>query len=208
LGPGARSRDAQAPPLSDIAAFRLEAQRMQPRSAHQRLFDQQRRYAQQHAQADREAMARLDGADATALARALVERHRALAEQQLADATVIFSQARDTIGPRFQRMAELARAAELRNASAVERVQAYALFKAYAELLLTLQRETLKDVGFWAGIRARTLLPGAPGGSARTLYESALAPDVELHGNGEQTTAGPHYPSGRAMVVGLPPGIR
>jgi hypothetical protein len=40
------------------------------------------------------------------------------------------------------------------------------------------------------------------------LYEHVLAPDIELHGNGELTTAGPHYPGGRAIVVGVPPGMR
>jgi hypothetical protein len=210
LGPGATSRDPPPVPMSEIAAYRLELQRTPPRPAQflQRLFEEQRRYAQQHAQADRDAMARVAGADATALARELVERHHSLARQQLADAAMIFSEAREAIRPRFERMAQLARAAEARNASAGERIQAYAVLKAYVELLLTLQRETLQDAGFWAGVRVRTGLNRATTGSARSLYEYSLAPDIELNGNGEQTTAGPHYPGGRAIIVGLPPGIR
>jgi hypothetical protein len=210
IGSGATSRDAPPVPMSAIASYRLELQRTPPHPAqlYQRLFEQQRRYAQQHAQADRDAMARRAGPAAAALARALVERHQALARQQLADATAMYSEARDTFRPRFERMAQLARAAESRNASPAERVQAYALFKAYVEMLLTLERETLQDVGFWAGIRARPVLTEIPTDSAQSLYEHVLAPDIELHGDGELATAGPHYPGGRAIVVGLPPGLR
>jgi len=209
LGPGATSRDVP-PAMTEIASYRLELQRKQPRPAQfiKRLYEVQRRYARQHAQADRDAMARLAGADATALKRDLVDRHHVLARRQLADATAIFSEARNTITPSFERMAQLARAAELGNASPSERIQAYALFKAYVEMLLTLQRETLQDVGFWAGIRPRSGVHATTTGSDRTLYENSLAPDVELHGNGTLMTSGPHYPSGRAIVFGLPPGIR
>jgi hypothetical protein len=87
-------------------------------------------------------------------------------------------------------------------------VVAYALFKSYIEFLLTLQRETLQDVGFWGGVQVRRGLTIAQDASNRSLYELSIAPDVPLRGNGVLATAGPHYPDGRAIEVGLPPGIR
>jgi hypothetical protein len=212
LGPAALGGGAaSAPPLSDIAAYRLELQRSPPRLGQflQRLFDLQRAHAQQHAQADREAIARLAaGADAAALARELVQRHQTLADRQLIDATMIVAQAREAMAPRFARMARIVRAAELRNAPPGQRNEGYAVLKAYVEMLLTLQRETLQDVGFWAGTRVAAALPTAATAGARSLYEQSLAPGFELRANGELPTAGPHYPAGRAIVVGLAPGIR
>jgi hypothetical protein len=115
------------------------------------------------------------------------------------------------MAPRFARMAELVRAAEQRNAAPGERNEGYAVLKAYVEMLLTLQRETLQDVGFWAGTRVAAA-PRSAGDAAsagqRSLYELSLAPGFELRANGELPTAGPHYPGGRAIVVGLQPGIR
>jgi hypothetical protein len=211
LGPCSTTHEGcPSPPLGDIATYRMELQRTQPRAAQfqQRLFEQQRRFAQLHADIDRVALARQPGADAAALARDTVERHQALARQQLADAQTVYSQARDAVRPRFQRLAELARAAEQRNAPPAERVQAYALFKSYIELLLTLQRETMQDVGFWAGVRVRQGSTKARDANLAGLYELSLAPDVALQGNGVPPATGPHYPEARAIVLGLPPGIR
>jgi hypothetical protein len=210
LGRGATSSGDAPVPLSEIAAYRLELQRAVPRAAqfHQRLFDLQRRHAQLHAQADHDAIARLAGGDAVALAKELVERHQALAGQQLAEASSLLSELRFTLRSRFERMAQLARAAEARGAPAAERVQAYAVFKSYVEMLLTFQRETLQDAGFWAGVRPRAVPARASTGSGPALYEHVLAPDIDLQGNGVLPTAGPHYPAGRAFVLGAPPGIR
>jgi hypothetical protein len=211
LGPCATTRaGCPPPPQSEIAAYRLELMRQQPRSGqlYQQLFDMRRRFAQQHAEADRAALARIGEADAASVARELVERHHALARQQLAETTTLHAQARDTLGPRLQRMAELTRAAEGRNASVGERVQGYSVLKGYIELLLTLQRETLQDVGFWAGVRPRSLPANALNTGRVSLYELIGAPEVELSGNGVLPTAGPYYPEGRAIVVDLPPGIR
>jgi hypothetical protein len=76
------------------------------------------------------------------------------------------------------------------------------------EFLLTLQRETLQDVGFWGGIRAARALPTPAQAGTHSLYEHALAPGFELRANGEQPYSLPTYPLGRAIVAGLPPGIR
>jgi hypothetical protein len=199
LGPAAPVRTAASASLSDIAAYRLELQRTAPRAGQfmQRLYEQQRAYAQQHAQADREALARVPGGGAPVPARELVQRHHALAAQQLADAAVLWAQLREALAPRVARMAQLLRAAEQRNGAPGERNEGYALLKAYLELLLTVQRETVQDTGFWAGTRV----------ASRSLYEHSLAPGFDLRANGELPTAGPHYPGGRAIVVGLPPGI-
>ncbi len=209
LGPIPSPASAALARRSEIAAYRLELQRAAPRAAQflQRLANQQRQYAQQHMQADREAIARLAGADVAATARALVARHDALAQQQLADAVTILREARDALAPRVKRLVELARAAEQRDASPGERNEAYALLKAYVEFLLTLQRETLQDVGFWGGIRAARALPAAAQAGTHSLYEQVHAPGFELRANGELPYSLPHYPLGRAIVVGLPPGI-
>lgn len=188
---------------SEIAAYRLELQRATPRAGQflQHLSDQQRQYARLHAQADREAFAqRGTGVDVATLARNLVARHHSMAQQQLAEATTVFDEARAALAPRAQRFAELARAAEQRGAPAPERHAAYASIKAYLELLLTLQRETLQDVGFWAGLRVAV--------GPRSLYELALAPGFELRAEGELPLALPYYPIGRAIVLDRPPGIR
>ena len=137
-----------------------------------------------------------------------MQRHHTLADRQLIDATVIVAQAREAMAPRFARMAQLVRAAELRNAPPGQLNAGYSVLKSYVEMLLTLQRETLQDVGFWAGTRVAAALPTAPSAGTQSLYEQSLAPGFELRANGELPTAGPHYPAGRAIVVGLPPGIR
>jgi len=210
LGPTRSAASAAALPRSEIAAYRLELQRASPRAAQfmQRLSDQQRQYARQHAQVDREAIAQLTGADVAATARALVARHHTLAQQQLTDASSILTQARAALAPRVKRLAELARAAEQRNAPPAEPAEAYGLLKSYVEFLLTLQRETLQDVGFWAGTRVAGSLPAATQATTRSLYELSLAPGFELHANGELPLSLPYYPIGRAIVVGLEPGIR
>jgi hypothetical protein len=209
LGPMPSPASAALTPRSDIAAYRLELQRATPRASQflQRLAAQQRQYAQQHMQADRETIARLAGADVTAAARALVAQHGALAQQQLADAATLLREAREALAPRVARLAELARAAEQRNAAPAARNEAYALLKAYVEFLLTLQRETLQDVGFWGGIRVAAVLPATAQAATHSLYEQVLAPGFELRANGELPYALPHYPLSRAIVVGLPPGI-
>jgi hypothetical protein len=126
LGPLPTAASAAQAPRSEIAAYRLELQRTMPRAGQflQRLANQQRQYAQQHAQADREAIARLAGADVVAAAHAVVARHHALAQQQLADATTIVREAREALAPRVMRLADLARAAEQRNAPPGERNEA------------------------------------------------------------------------------------
>ncbi len=209
LGPMPSAASAALAPRSEIAAYRLELQRATPRAAQflQRLVAQQRQYAQQHMQADRETIARLAGTDVAAAARVLVVRHHELARQQLADASATLREAREVLAPRVRRLAELARAAEQRNATPSERNEAYALLKAYVELLLTLQRETLQDVGFWGGVRVVSALPAAAQADAHSLYEQELAPGFELRANGELPYALPYYPLGRAIVIGQPPGI-
>ena len=191
LGPMPAPSSATAS-RSEIAAYRRELQSATPRAAQflQRLLDQQRAYATRHAQADREPHA---------AAPALVAQHHALAQQQLNDAAEILAQAREALAPRVQRFAELARASEQRDAPPGERNEAYAQLKAYIEFLLTLQRETLQDVGFWGATRAA---------ATPLRYELSLAPGFNLRANGETLLSLPHYPIGRAIVVGLPPGIR
>jgi hypothetical protein len=66
----------------------------------------------------------------------------------------------------------------------------------------------VQDVGFWEGTRVRQAPLAAADGIAASRYEFALAPDIDLKATGEMISAGPHYPSGRAIVVGMPPGIR
>ena len=209
LGPTPSPAGATLAPRSQIGAYRLELQRATPRASQflQGLAAQQRQYTQQHMQADRETIASLAAADVAVAARALVARHIALAQQQLADASTLLREAREALAPRVKRMAELARAAEQRNAPPSETNEAYALLKAYVEFLLTLQRETLQDVGFWGGIRAARALPAPAQAGTRSVYEQALAPGFELRANGELPYPLPYYPAGRALVVGLPPGI-
>jgi hypothetical protein len=206
LGPTAASA-AQMPPRSEIAAYRQELERAAPRvgSSLQRLSEQQRQYAKQHAQADHDAKRQLAGGDVATVARSVVARHHALAQQQLADAATILEQARAAMAPRVQRMAELALAAEQRNAPPAERNEAYALLKAWIEHLLTLQREALQDVGFWAAVRVVSPWPAAGGWP---IYELALAPGFDLQAAGELPYGLPYYPIGRAIVFDLPPGIR
>jgi hypothetical protein len=135
LGPTPTAASAAAMPRSEIATYRLELQRTTPRTSQfmQRLSDQQRQYARQHAQVDREAIAQLAGTDVAAAARALVARHHALAQQQLADATTLVEQAREAVAPRVKCLVELARAAERRNAPPAEPAEAYGLLKSYVE---------------------------------------------------------------------------
>lgn len=210
LGPMPEPGSPLPPPRTEIGAYRRELQSATPRAGQfmQRLADQQRQYAKQHAQADREAIAQLAGSEVAAAARTVVAQHHALAQQQLADATLILREAREAFAPRVKRLSELARAAEQRNAPPGERNEAYAPLKSYVEFLLTLQRETLQDVGFWGGIRLARALPTPALARTQSLYEQALAPGFELRADGEQPYGLPYYPPGRAIVVGLPPGIR
>lgn len=201
--PSAASAAAEQAARSPIAAYRLELQRTTPRAGQflQRLADLQRRYASEHACVDRDALTRrAGGADALELARGLVAQHQALAQQQLADARALDEEARTALAPRAQRLAELAQAAEQQGTPAPQRHEAYAAIKAYIELLLTLQRETLQDVGFWAALR--------PAATPRALYELSLAPGLDLRAAGELPFSLPHYPIGRAIVLDRPPGIR
>ena len=187
---------SSAAPRSAIAAYRRELQSATPRAAQflQRLAERQRHYAAQHALTDREALAQTPGAPSVAVA-----RHHALAQRQLAEATSLLREAHEVVAPRVQRLAELARASERDNAPPSERHEALVAIKAYAELLLTLHREALQDVGFWAGIRVA---------ATGLRYELSLAPGFDLRANGEQAYGLPYYPLGRAIVVGLAPGIR
>jgi hypothetical protein len=209
LGPNPTPGSAAPAPQSEIAAYRVELQRTTPRASQflERLTVLQRQYAQQHMQADRATIAQLTREDVTGAADALVARHHALAQQQLVDASAILEEARVAVAPRVLRLVELARAAELRNAPLVERNQAYVLLKSYVEFLLTLEREALQDAGFWGGIRVTRPLPSATQAGTHSLYEQMLAPGFELRANGELPYSLPYYPLGRAIVVGLPPGI-
>jgi hypothetical protein len=155
----------------------------------QRLATEQRRFATLHAQADREH----NGALAVA-------QHHALAQQQLDSGAALWRETRAALAPRIDRLvAELA-AAEQRSAPAPERVRLASTLKAHLEGLLTLQRETLQDVGFWVATRP------VAGSAAR--YELSLAPGFDLRPSGELPFGLPHYPIGRTIVVGLAPGIR
>ena len=131
LGEGAATRKRE--PGSEIATFRAELQRTQPRASrfYQRLFELQRRYGQLHADLDRGALPRVAAERATgaaggivAAARELVELHQALAQQQLTEGSALFSEARAALTPVFDRMARMALDAERRDASVTERVQA------------------------------------------------------------------------------------
>jgi hypothetical protein len=51
-------------------------------------------------------------------------------------------------------------------------------------------------------------LPTANRAASQSLYELSLAPGFDLHANGELALSLPYYPIGRAIVVGLEPGIR
>jgi hypothetical protein len=68
------------------------------------------------------------------------------------------------------------------------------------ERLLTIQRETLQDTGFWAAVRP---VAGAP-----QRYELSLVPGFDLRPGGELPFGLPHYLVGRTIVVGVAPGIR
>jgi hypothetical protein len=212
LGPLPKDSDPVPPPRTEIEAYRRELQRTTPRASQfmQRLADQQRRFAQQHAQADREAMAVPPAADAAAAAAALVAQHHALAQRQLADASTVVREAHELLAPRVARLAELARAAEQRNAPPHERHEAYVLIKTYMEFLLTMQRDALQDVGFWAGTRVVAAPQTPKQTGTRAWYEHALAPGFDLRANGEMPYGLPYayYPIGRAIVLDLPPGIR
>jgi hypothetical protein len=157
-----------------------------------RLADEQRRFATLHAQADRDA--------AAARAPAAVAQHHALAQQQLDRAALLWREARDTLAPRIGELVAQLAAAEQRSASPSERVALASTLKAHLEALLTIQRETVQDVGFWAATQP---VPSAP-----TRYELSLAPGFDLRADGELPFGLPHYPVGRTIVVGLPPGIR
>lgn len=111
-------------------------------------------------------------------------------------------------GARTARARWLVRAAKRRNAPPAESNEAFMLLKSYVELMLTLHRETLQDVGFWAGTRLASPLPTANRAASQSLYELSLAPGFDLHANGELALSLPYYPIGRAIVVGLEPGIR
>jgi hypothetical protein len=173
-------RPASAPPAPPNAGPFLK-----------RLADEQRRFATLHAQADRETGAQADAA---------VARHHALAQQQLDSAAQLWREARETLAPRIAQLTAQLDAAEQRGAPPPERVRLASTLKAHLEGLLTIQRETVQDVGFWAATRP---LPGAP-----TRYELSLAPGFDLRAAGELPFGLPHYPVGRTIVVGLAPGIR
>jgi hypothetical protein len=160
-----------------------------------------------HAQLDRAELAR-PSAERAANARKLVYAHHVLARQQLVEATALFVESRTAMGPAFDHMARLARDAEQRNASAAERVQAYALFKSYIEHLLTINRFAIEDAGFWAGVRMPTTLGAGNSSSATSLYEFSLIPEIDLRATGEAPPMSAPYPAGRERRIGVSPGIR
>ncbi len=205
------SRAAVATP-SAIFAYRSERQKSESSGAsfYKRLFEAQSRYGSLHAMSDRDALARVAtagggngaGAARVAIARDLVKTHHALAQQQLAEATALFVEARTALCPVVEHMAGLARDAEANGASAVERAAAYGFLKSHAELLLTMDRVALEDAGFWSGVRARTGI-----GPRDPLYEFAPAPNTDLRVGTDAPVPGAPYPPGRARNNG-PPGIR
>ncbi|MEQ1516520.1 MAG: hypothetical protein ABL931_08545 [Usitatibacteraceae bacterium] len=210
-------------PANKIAAYRIELQGKQPRASsfYQRLFNQRLRFTKLHVDLDREAAARLTklGVDASAgetaiIAKDLVAQHHALAKQQLDEANALFVEARSAMSPAFTRMSDLAREAEQRNASAGERVQAYGLFKAYIEVLLTIDRVAIEDAGFWVGVvprrvqRSKTATGPNGAGQFDSPYAFSLAPDIDLLVTGEAAVPGAPYPPGRERRAPSPPGIR
>lgn len=195
-----------AEPGSEIAAYRLQLQRAEPRagSFYQRAFELRRRYAQLHAELDREALQRVpaerEGARTLAFRRQLVEQHLNLARRQLEEAAVLFADARASLHPRFEHMAALARDAEQRAATAGERIQAYSAFKSYVELLLAIDRLTIEDVGFWAAVRPRQQAPDVSADSRRDPYEFSLLPDIDLQVWKESAPNVAPYPPGRLLL--------
>ena len=132
-----------------------------------------------------------------AIARELVEAHHALAQQQLVEARELFVEARNALRPAVEHMASLAQAAHGQGGSAFELAAAYGYLKSNAELLLTIDRVALEDVGFWTGVRARA--GAAP-------YEFAAAPNIALRVGTDVLPPAAPYPPGRARN-NEPPGI-
>jgi hypothetical protein len=205
------ARAAAATP-SAIFTYRSERRTSEPSAAgfYKRLFAAQSRYGDLHAMSDRDALARVAAAGAgsgagaarVAIAADLVRTHHVLAQQQLAEATALFVEARTALRPVVEQMANLARDAEAKGASAVERAAAYGFLKSHAELLLTIDRVALEDAGFWTGVRARAGI-----GPQDPLYEFAAAPNTGLRVGTNVPMPGAPYPPGRARNNG-PPGIR
>jgi hypothetical protein len=212
--PTSDATDLRAPAAttSAILAYRSARQTSEPRAAdfYKRLFEAQSRYGGLHAARDRDALARVAtlgsgsgaGAERAAIAYDLIQAHHALAQQQLAEASALFVEARTALRPVVEHMAKLLQDAETQGASAAERAVAHGFLKSHAELLLTIDRVTLEDAGFWSGVRARTGV-----GRPDALYEFALAPNTDLRAGTDVAVAGAPYPPGRARNNG-PPGIR
>lgn len=187
--------------LSPIAAYQLVLMRTggTTPSFSQQLFDLRRHCSQWHADADRAA---LSAPITSQSAAALVAQHHALADRQLAEAAALVAQARTRLRERVAKMALLSNAAERDNTPLTERMPAYSLFKTTIEALLSLQRDTLSNVGFWIGVR-----PSLPTSGQHTPYEHRLALDLDPGGTGKAPMGDWLYPLNRYPTLGLAPGF-
>lgn len=195
-------RELDKPPdparLSPISAFVLERQRAQPNAGtfRRQFHEHRRRFARLHAELDA-----APAGDANVMADR-VQRHQALAQQQLQEATAMHGAARDALAPAVEKMAALATQAEQRGASAAERSQAYQWLKGVIEGLDAMARTTLEDVGFWAAVQPVTGAADAP----RPTYRLSLVPDADLQADGVLPPMFVPYPRGRLSMSWPPPG--
>lgn len=181
--------------LSPIARFRLEQMRARPgvNGLKLQLIEQRRRYAQGHAEVDV-----APAADAAAR-RERVQRHQALAQQQLEQARTLHAAARDALRPAIEHMVLLAAEAERRGASPIERTEAYAWLHSVFGLFDSIARATTEDVGFWAAVR-----PADAADPRRSGYVLAPAPEVDLRADGTLPPQRVPYPAGRVSAPGAP----
>lgn len=190
-------RELDKPPdparLSPISAFVLERQRVQPNAGtfRRQFHDHRRRFARLHAELDA-----APAANASVMADR-VQRHQALAQQQLHEAVAMYSAARDALAPAVEKMAALATQAEQRGTSPAERTQAYQWLKGVIEGLDAMARTTLEDVGFWAAVQPAAGAADAP----RPTYRLSLAPDVDLMADGVLPPMFVPYPRGRLAAT-------
>lgn len=183
--------------LSPISAFVQELARAQPNAGtfRRQFHEHRRRFARLHAELDA-----VPAGDATVMADR-VQRHHALAQQQLQEAVAMYGAARDTLAPAVEKMAALATQAEQRDAPPAERTQAYQWLKGVIEGLDALARTTIEDVGFWAAVQPGVGAAGAP----RSTYVLSLAPDVDLQADGVLPPMLVPYPPGRLAATWPPP---
>lgn len=173
--------------VTAIAAFVAEHRQAQPNAntLRQRQFELRRRFAQLHAAEDAAALADTAGR---------LRRHQELARQQLQEAQALHAQARAVLLPAAQQLAVLAGDAELRGASAGERMQAYQWFRAVVELLDSVARTAIEDAGFWAQVQ-----PGPAGQGRACAWPQA--PDLDLRCDGVLPPQGVPYPRVRLAAA-------